>query len=194
MSVAGRVCIGFSKPYIAKYVNTSGVISYTGGMVLARGVNVDVNPDAPGSDNIFRADNAAAEKVGGKFTGGTFSLTVDGLLAPAEKMLSGLPAVDNGWYHYDDDQADEYFGVGFIAKYMSDGVISYVPYILRKTSFDPIKTSAETEGEDINWQIQSLSGKILKDDSAKHGWKDVGIEYDTEAGAAEAIEDVFGIS
>lgn len=194
MSVAGRVCIGFSKPYIAKYVNTSGVISYTGGMVLARGVNVSVTPDAPGSDNIFRADNAAAEKVSGKFTGGSFTLTVDGLLATAEKVLSGLPAVDDGWYHYDDDQTDDYFGVGFIAKYMSDGVISYVPYILRKTSFDPIQTSAETEGEDISWQTQSLSGKILKDDSAKHGWKDVGIEYDTEAEAAEAIEDVFSIS
>lgn len=193
MSAAGRVCIGFSKPYVAKYVNTAGVISYTDGMVLARGVNVSVAPDAPGSDNIFRADNIAAETVGGKFTGGTFTLTVDGLLAAAEKLIMGLPAVDDGWYHYDDDQEISYFGIGFIAKYMSDGVISYVPYILRKTSFDQIETSAETEGEEISWQTQSLTGKILRDDSSKHGWKDVGIEYSTEAAAEAEIEDVFGI-
>lgn len=194
MSEAGRVCIGFSKPYVAKYVNTSGTISYTSGQKLARGVKVSVDPDAPGSDNIFYADNGAAETNRGKFKSGSFTLTVDGLLAAAERLIMGLPAVDDGWYHYDDDQENDYFGIGFIAKFMSGGEISYVPYILRKTSFDPIKTSAETEGDDISWQTQDLTGKILKDDSSKHGWKDVGIEYSTEAAAEAEIKDVFGIS
>ena len=194
MSAAGRVCIGFSRPYVAKYVNTAGVISYTGGMKLARGVNVSVTPDSPGSDNIFRADNGAAETEGGKFTGGTFSLGVDGLLSDAEKFVMGLPAVDNGWYHYNDDQESNYYGIGFIVKYMSDGVISYVPFVLRKTSFDPIATDAETQQEQINWQNQNLTGKVLKDDSSKHGWKDVGIEYADEDDAEDAIKDVFSIA
>ena len=194
MSVAGRVCVGFSLPYVAKYVNTSGTISYTNGTKLARGVNVSVTPDAPSSDNIFYADNGAAETAAGKFKGGSFSLTVDGLLAAAESFIMGLQAVDSGWYHYDDDQTPEYFGLGFIAKFMSDGVISYVPYMLRKVSFDPINTSAETEGEDISWQTQAITGKILKDDSSKHGWKDVGIEYSTEAAAEAALKTALGIS
>ena len=194
MSVAGRVCVGFSLPYVAEYVNTSGTISYSDGMKLARGVNVSVTPDAPSSDNIFYADNGAAETAAGKFKGGSFSLTVDGLLANAEKFIMGLPAVDNGWYHYDDDQEPTYFGLGFIAKFMSEGVISYVPYLLRKVSFDPIGTSAETEGEDISWQTQNITGKILKDDSSKHRWKDVGIEYSTEAAAEAALKTALDIS
>ena len=56
MAANGRVGTGFSKPYVARYVNTAGVITYTGCMPLARGVNVNVNPET-GSDNAFYADN-----------------------------------------------------------------------------------------------------------------------------------------
>lgn len=194
MSAAGKVRTGFSKPYVAKYVNTSGVISYTGGMKLARGVDVSIDPDALGSDNIFYADNGAAERSAGKFKGGSFTLTVDGLLAATERFISGLPAIDDGWYHYDDDQESGYFGIGYIERWMSDGVETFVPVIIRKASFDPIKSSAKTQEEDISWQTQSLTGKILKDDSAKHGWKDYGTDYDTEAAAEAAIKEVFNIS
>ena len=41
----GRVCTGFSKPYVALYNEASGVITYSGGMILARGVSVEIEPD-----------------------------------------------------------------------------------------------------------------------------------------------------
>lgn len=188
---AGRVCTGFSLPYVAKYDNTGGTISYTDGQKLARGVDVSIEPSA--SDYIFYADNVEAE-IANQFTGGTFSLTVDGLLGPAEKLIMGLPAIANDWYTYNDDQAPSYFGLGFIARYMSDGVTSYVPYVLAKVSFDPIQTSAATQEQEISWQTQSLSGKIMRAEDTKRTWKYLGKEYETEATAEVALKAKLGIS
>ena len=101
---AGKVCTGFSKPYVAKYNASGGVISFTEGRVLARGVNVQVAPDSS-DDNGFYADNQLAESDNGVFTGGTLTLTVDGLLTAAEKFLMGLPeAGADGWIGYGDNQ------------------------------------------------------------------------------------------
>ena len=191
MAAAGRVCTGFSLPYVATYVNTSGTISYTNGQKLARGVDVSIEPNA--SESVFYADNTEAE-IANQFTGGSFTLTVDGLLAPAEKLIMGLPAVTNNWYSYDDDRTNSYFGLGFIARYMSDGTTSYVPYMLTKVAFDPIKNSAATQEAEISWQTQSLTGRILRAEDAKHTWKYLGTEYSTEALAEAALKTKLGIS
>ena len=37
MSAAGKVCTGFSKPYVAKYSNDGGAVTYSGVMQLAPG-------------------------------------------------------------------------------------------------------------------------------------------------------------
>ena len=187
---AGRVCTGFSHPYVAKYAHSGSTVTYSSGQVLARGVNVTISPEA-GGDNIFYADNVAAETAGGKFTGGTFTLTVDGLLGAAEKLIAGLPAATGGWYDYDNTQTSDYFGLGFIARYMNDGVTSYVPYVLTKVAFDPIETAAATEEGEISWQTQNITGRILRDDSATECWKKVGEETSTEAAAITALEGAF---
>jgi len=44
MAAAGRVITGFSKPYVAKYSVVGTTVSYTDGMVLARGVSVALAP------------------------------------------------------------------------------------------------------------------------------------------------------
>ena len=63
----GHVIIGYSFPHVATYVNTSGTISYTGCIPLARGIRVDIQPS--NSDrNVLRADNADAESSGGRFS------------------------------------------------------------------------------------------------------------------------------
>mgnify|MGYP000721857886 CR=1 FL=1 len=78
MSAAGKVCTGFSKPYVAKYNNTGGVVSYSGAMLLARGVSVSLSLNTT-DDNTFYADNVAAEVAAATFSDGTATLTVDGL-------------------------------------------------------------------------------------------------------------------
>lgn len=183
----GRVCTGFSKPYVGLYsVNTGGTITYTSTTPLARGVDVSIEPDTSSDDNFY-ADNQLAESAGGTFTGGTFTLTVDGLKSAAEKLIMGVSTDSGGWLAYDDDQAIPYVGVGFIARYMEGGSTSYVPYILTKCKFDMINTAVATSEDTVNFQTQSLSGKIFRGDDAKHTWRLTGTEYSTESSAESAL-------
>lgn len=190
---AGKVCTGFSKPYVALYSAAGGTITYASGQKLARGVNVTITPES-GDDNKFHADNILAESANTTFTGGDLALTVDGLLAAAEKLIMGLPTASGGWMAYDDDQAVPYVGVGFIARYQSDGVVSYTPIVLAKCMFNQISTSAATQEENVDFQTQDLSAKIFRSDDTKHSWKFVGDDEDTEAAAEAALKTKLGIS
>lgn len=194
MSVAGKVLTGFSLPYVALYGHSGTTVTYTNGQKLARGVSVSIEPES-GEENNFYADNIAAESSPGVFTNGTVNLTVDGLLVAAERLIMGLPEADsNGFMHYGDDMEIPYVGIGFICRYMSDGVTSYTPVVLRKCRFTSPGTSANTQGEEIDWQTQELSAAILRDDTAKHDWKYVGGDEATEAEAEAKIKTVLNIT
>lgn len=192
----GRVCTGFSKPYVALYSASQGEITYSSGQILARGVDVSVEPGSASDDNKFFADNVAAETSAGTFTSGTLTLTVDGLLAAAEKLIMGLPTAGaDGFTVYDDDQSIPYVGIGFIARYMSSGVTTYVPVVLTKCAFQQLPLSAATQGEDIDWQTTQLTAQILRGDDAKHSWKKAGLSGQaTESDAEDMIKDALGIS
>lgn len=194
MSAAGRVCIGFSKPYVALYEASGTTVTYSSGQVLARGVDVNIEPETS-DDNRFYADNTEAENDAGTFTGGTLNLTVDGLHQAAEKLIMGLPAPDqNGWIDYDDDQKIPFVGVGYIAKYMSGGDITYVPTIICKAIFNQISKSHATSEDSVNFQTQALSARIQRSDAEKHKWQSEGDDFDTEAEAEAAIKTVFNIT
>ena len=200
MAAAGRVCTGFSKPYVAVYSNTSGTVSYTKGQILARGVDVSIEPEA-GDDNTFYADNVAAEVSPGVFTGGTVTLTVDGLLPTAETLIYGLPEPDSvtvdsssvDVYAYGDGMSIPYCGLGFVARYQSDGVVSYVPIVLTKTRFTVGTTSAATQEDSVDWQTQELSATLMRDDTSSHNWKKVGAGQATEAAAEAVLKQILGI-
>lgn len=196
MAASGRVGTGFSKPYVAKYVNTAGTISYTGCMVLARGVDVNISPET-GSDNAFYADNVEAENAPGIFNGGTVELTVDGLHTAAARFIWGLPEAEevNGVsvLAYGDDANPPYVGIGFLRRFMSEGVTTWVPYVLRKAMFQVGNTEAATQESEIDWQTQSLTANLMRDDSTNHRWKLEGAEgYSTEAAAEAALVALLG--
>lgn len=194
MAAAGKVLTGFSLPYVAVYAVNNGTISYTNGQKLARGVSVTINAESS-DNNIFYADNQSAETAGGRFTSGTAELTVDGLFIAAERLIMGLPeASADGFTAYGDDQELPYIGIGFVARYMSGDVTTYTPYVLPKTSFNQIGLEASTQGEEIDWQTQALTANILRADDAKHRWKYVGGDLETEAAAEAKIKAFFGIA
>lgn len=199
---AGKVCTGFSKPYVAKYSATGSTVSYTGGMVLARGVDVNIEPKV-GDSNPFYADNIEAENVPGVFTGGTVTLTVDGLLDAAEKFILGLPEPESLSYgeeqtaqitSYGDTMDIPYVGIGFIVRYMSGGVTTYAPMILTKARFQTPSTSAATQKESIDWQTQKLTADLMRDDSANHDWKKVAADVDTESEAEEILKAMLKVT
>lgn len=199
MTAAGKVCTGFSKPYVAKYSNTGGVVSYSGCMQLARGVKVALSIDTTKVDPFF-ADNVSAETAEEAFVSGAVTLTVDGLLAAAEKFILGTPeptTVEVGGEqvkvtHYGNEMQIPYIGVGFLVRYQSAGVVTYAPVVLTKSRFQQTATEAETQGETISWQTQELTAKLSRDDTAKHNWKLVGEDQATEEAAEAVLKALLG--
>lgn len=197
----GQVITGFSKPVVALYSATGTTVSYTGLMPLARGVDVSLDIET-NDDNDFYADNVVAESAGNTFSSGTVTLKVDGLKAEARKLIMGLPeptSVSLGGggntvdvYDYDDRQAKPYVGVGFIVRYMEDGVTSYVPYVLPKTIFNDLGIEAETQEESIDFQTTELEATIMRDDSDNHRWQRVGANQTTEALAYSVLQALLG--
>lgn len=192
MSAAGRVTTGFSKPWVALYNNVGTTVTYSGLRRLARGVNVNINPESA-DDNKFYVDNVEGESAAGQFAGGTVDLTVDGCFTAAERLIQGLPEADaDGWTGYGNDQNVPYVGVGFIIRYMSDGVTSYQPMLLPKVKFNTMTTEAATQEEEIDWQTQALTATISRDDTIKQRWKYLGDSFATEAEAELALKIKMG--
>ena len=191
MSAVGKVVIGFSLPWVAKYSESDGVVTYSNAQRLARGVSVSAETDSSDNNNFY-ADNIIAESDAGTFSGGTVTLTVDGLFQDAEKLIQGLQAANTaGFLVYDDNQSAPYVGIGFVIKYMSEGVTYYTPVIFTKTRAGQLSISAETQGESIDWQTAEVPFSIFKDDTSAHAWKMVGGDLADEATAEAAIKTFF---
>ena len=162
----GKVRTGFSYPWVAIYSASGTTVSYSNAQALARGVDVTMSPESA-SDNIFYADNREAENAGGKITGYTLSLTVDGLKEAAERLITGLPAAVDNWTAIGgSDQSVPYCGVGWLTRYMEDGVASFIATVCSKVKFNAIEKAAATQEAEISWQTQSLEAAGFRSDSA----------------------------
>ena len=192
MSAAGRVVTGFSKPYVAEYSASGGTVAYSNPELLARGVEVSLEPESS-DDNKFYADNVVAESADGIFTGGTVTLTVDGLFAAMKKKIFGYPtAGDDGWTKVGAGVSVPYVAVGYVARFMSDGVTTYVPTVLAKVKFQLPSESAKTQEGEIDWQTTELTASLFRDDSADQVWKYEGGAFSTEALAEAALKTKLG--
>lgn len=191
----GRVITGFSKPYVASYTNENGTNVFTDARRLARGVDVEVQPDDAGDDNVFSADNRDAEAQSGKFTGGNLKLTVDGLFLDSERFINGLPEPgQDGWTGDGDSSSSPYVATGYIVRWMSNNITGFTPYLIPKTKYTKITQAAKTqEGEEIDWQTTELNARILRDDTAQHNWRYIGADFETEAEAEAALKTKLGI-
>ena len=197
----GKVITGYSKPYVALYSANEGVISYSSGMPLARGVSVAVSSES--SDGVnFYADNVTAESVGGVFTGATITMVVDGLKDNARKLIMGLPApssvtVGSGTvdvFDYDDRQVIPNVGIGFIVRYMENGVTTYSPVVFTKAAFNVDGIEAATQEESIDFQTTELEATLMRDDSANHTWRRIAVDQATEAEAENVIKAMLNVA
>ena len=189
----GRVCTGFSDPFVALYANSGTTVTYSSCTPLARGVEVTVEAEESSDSNNFYADNVLAESIQGIFSGGTATLTVDGLLDSTRKLIYGLSTADSlGWTHFGDNQSVPYVGIGFVTRYMSGGTVSYVPTILTKAIFAAEPQEAATQGDEVEWQTTELQATLLRDDSTNHDWKWIGTGQATQAAAVSMITTALG--
>lgn len=194
----GKVITGYSKPIVAKYAYSNGAISYSNKMALARGVQVDMEVEIGDATNFF-ADNTISESVAGQFNGATATFTVDGLKDTARNLIAGLVTTKNIVVNtstvsakaYDDLQVIPYVGIGFVVRYMENGVTTYAPVILPKAQFSPESIKAATQGESVEFQTTELIATVMRADDANHTWKIVAEDQTTEADAVAVIESFF---
>ena len=199
---SGAVITGFGYPVVAKYAASGSTVTYSNGQDLARGVRVSTSIETLGEDNIFYANNEAAEVAPLRFRRGTATLTVDGLLVAAEKLILGLPnarslTVGSGTVSmedYGDDQEIPYCGVGYVIRRQSAGVEYYQGVVYTKARFSQFEPGAETQGEDIDWQTTELEATLLRDDTSKHNWKSVSEPLATALEAYNAVRVSLGMS
>lgn len=193
------VTTGFSKPYYALYAASGGSVTYSSGGLLARGVSVAVDATTV-EDNNFYADNILAESENGQVSGGTLTLTVDGLDQTARRRIFGLPAAAtsgnyNGFTAYGDEATMPFCGVGFIRRTMNNGVTNYWAVIFPKVKFAFNGENAQTSEDQISWQTTELSASFFRDDTSHHNWKYVGeTAYTTEASAEAALKGLLSIT
>lgn len=194
MAVAGRVCTGFSKPYVATYANVGTAVTYSSGRLLARGVSVNLQPESS-EDNNFFADNIVAESGAGEFIGGTVEFEVDGLFKETEDLIFGAPEANaDGWTADGDGNTVPYCGAGFIVRWMSEGVTTYQPVVLPKVKFAIPEEERATQEDEIEWQTTTLSAALMRDDTANHNWRYRGTSFATEALAEAALKEFFSIT
>lgn len=194
----GKVITGYSNPIVAKYTYSGGAISYSDKMPLARGVEVSIEIETGDATNFY-ADNTIAESVAGQFNGATATLTVDGLKKAARTLIAGLVTTGTitvgadtvNTTVYDDLQVIPYVGIGFVVRYMENGVTTYAPVIFPKAQFSPEGLEAATQGEEVEFQTTELEATIMRADDANHSWKVIAEDQDTEADAVAVINAYF---
>lgn len=197
----GKVITGYSKPYVALYNYANDAVTYSNGMPLARGVNVNVEAEN-GEGVNFYADNVVAESVGGVFTGATITMTVDGLKEDARKLIMGLPAAETitvgqdsyKVVKYDNRQQIPYVAIGFVVRYMENGVTTYTAVVFKKAAFSVDGLSANTQEETIEFQTTELEATLMRDDTQYQEWKNLVEDLTTEADAEKAIKAILGIT
>ena len=194
----GKVITGYSNPIVAKYTFSNNAIVYSDKMPLARGVEVSMDVEVGDATNFY-ADNTIAEAVAGQFNGATATLTVDGLKDAARNLIAGIVTegtitVDGNTVNtvvYDDLQVIPYVGIGFVVRYMENGVTTYAPVILPKAQFSPEGLEAATQGEEVEFQTTELTATVMRADDTNHSWKVIAEDQTTEAAAVAVINAYF---
>lgn len=193
--------VGLSRPYVALYSeNGAGTVAYSQGVRAGRATEYSFSLNDTGADNTFYADNAAAESASGVFSGGALSLGVAELEQGISEMLLGLRTeavkVEEQTYHelvYDETMASPYVGFGIIEKMIVRGQTKWRGIVFTKVQFAVPEDAATTQGEAIEWQTDTITASVLRDDTTGHAWKRTAV-FDTESKADAYICHVLNIT
>lgn len=183
---------------VAKYVNTSGVVSYEAAASV--GDAIEANIELKFAEGRLYAESTLAELL--KLAiGGTLSLGSKYIPAATQKVMYGCEdstrtvsgATVTGLKFSGKLAAPGYVGVSFYAPDMIDGALKYTCAHVRKAMFSPPAMKYKTlEGGTIAFNTPSTTGEFLPDDSADKDLLEVAV-LDTEADAIAWCDLVLGI-
>ena len=170
--------IGVLGPWVAKYNNINGVISYSEGVKLAKTTEFSAEPDDAGDNNDFYADNAITETDRSGSGSGTIKNSIDHfstggsrLLLNVQENVLTIKEKEVTELVYDDDTNPGYLGYGIIIKKRKNGADLWRAVVYTKIMYSIPADAATTQGENIEWQVEELNATYMRDDSAKRRWK-----------------------
>ena len=179
---------------IAKYVNTSGTITYTNAQTLGDAMNV--NLEVRLAEGRLYAESTLAEYMR-KIVGGTISIGVKYIPAAAQKLMFGstektrsVGSTNVTSLVVGGADTPQYVGVGFYAPDMIDGNLKYTAVKVAKTLFGQPSMSLQTAGENIQFNTPTVTGEFLADNSTTQDLIEVAT-LDTEDAAKTWITTVL---
>ena len=183
---------------IAKYVNTSGTISYTDKQTVGDAMNVNV--DLKFAEGRLYAEGRQAEFVR-EVVGGNVSIGVKYIPDAAQKILFGsrdkARTITSGGSTSSvtglatgSDDSGVYVGVAGYAPDMVDTVKKFYCFHFWKAKFGKPAMSMNTKGDTIQFDTPTTTGELMADDSGTHEIIEEAI-VDTEAKAQAWVDTVL---
>ena len=144
----------------------AGTFTYGTGKVVAKAIRVEMNLNI--ADAPLYADDDIAERVR-EFVDGDINFTPDDLddTTKAEWLGSELEdeTVDTTTVKVLKSNTEDlpgYHGFGFIIPKVKNNVRKYRAVLFTKVQFAEPNETAETKGQNINWQTPAITGKIMR--------------------------------
>lgn len=173
----------------AKYVNTSGTISYTSLTEVGDAMNVTL--ELRFAEGRLYAESSLAEYMR-KAVGGTISIGVKYIKTTAQQLMFGsrtkarnityVPTTSTATATASvsglvigGKTTGQYVGVAFYAPDMIDGVEKYTCVKIARALFGPPSMQLQTAGENIQFNTPTTSGEFLVDDSSNQDLIEVAI-------------------
>lgn len=183
---------------VAKYVNTSGTITYTNAQKL--GDAMTANLEMRFAEGRLYAESTLAEYMR-KATGGTISVGVKYIIAAAQQLLFGSKSKSRSVTYVPTTSTtttttsvsglvlgaktdSSYVGIAFYAPDMVDGVEKYTCVFAHKALFGPPSMQLQTAGDTIVFNTPTTSGEFLADDSSAQDMIEVAVVDDENAAIA----------
>lgn len=187
---------------VAKYVNTSGTITYTNRQTAGDAMTASL--EMRYAEGRLYAESTLAEFMK-KATGGTISIGVKYLPDTVQQLMFGSRSKSRTVTYQNSGATatatvsslilgaktdSAYVGIGFYAPDMVDGVEKYTCVKVAKCLFGPPSMSLQTAGDSIQFYTPTTSGEFLADDSTNQDMLEVAI-CDTEAAAIAWVDDAL---
>ena len=181
---------------VAKYVNTSGTITYTNPQ--SAGDAMTASLEMRYAEGRLYAESTLAEFMK-KATGGTISLGVKYIPTAAQQLMFGSRSKSRTVTYQSSGATatstvsglvlgaktdSAYVGVAFYAPDMVDGVEKYTCVKVAKALFGPPSMTMQTAGDSINFNTPTTTGEFLADDSTNQDMIEVAICDSEEAAIA----------
>jgi len=144
----------------------NGNYTYGTGKVVAKAIKVEMSLNI--ADAPLYADDGIAERVR-EFVDGDINFTPDDLddTTKAEWLGSELEdeTVDTTNVKVLKSNTEDlpgYYGFGFIVQKVKNNARKYRAVLFTKVQFAEPNETAETKGQNINWQTPAITGKIMR--------------------------------